>query len=274
MTNTVGFILSTATMCPAHQQVTFTHTHCHFMTLCPDLPRWASTRRDIHPLTPETCRGSLSSFWILWGVGKITEASAPTIRLDATPSRLSMPPPPPSTNFTLDALLPQPSQFILAWDRHKICWIAHLEAWLTSYIQPLENNAEIQNIILTHQAKIHLQQSKRQELSELQTQPEHTTVILFHVLHAHPLALIFRIYQWMLILHKIYSSTWPLWYYWHGLLMFIVQIQSDHLKRKNTKLLAVQLCVNLLFWGNQPNLQIKLTKQKNWVYARPICLKK
>jgi len=26
--------------------------------------------------------------------------------------------------------LSQPSQFILAWDRHQICWIAYLEAWL------------------------------------------------------------------------------------------------------------------------------------------------
>jgi len=26
--------------------------------------------------------------------------------------------------------LPQPSQFILAWDSHQICWIAYLEAWL------------------------------------------------------------------------------------------------------------------------------------------------
>ena len=41
----------------------------------------------------------VSSFWILWGVGKITEASAPIIRLDATPFRPSMPPPPSSPQF-------------------------------------------------------------------------------------------------------------------------------------------------------------------------------
>jgi len=27
-------------------------------------------------------------------------------------------------------LLAQPSQFILAWDRHQICWLAYLVAWL------------------------------------------------------------------------------------------------------------------------------------------------
>jgi len=76
-----------------------THTHSHFTALCPGLPGWAGTRRDIHPLTPETCRGSLSSFWILRGMGKIIEASAPTIRLYATPFGPSMPPPPSSPQF-------------------------------------------------------------------------------------------------------------------------------------------------------------------------------
>jgi len=28
----------------------------------------------------------------------------------------------------------QPSQFILAWDRHQICWIAYLEAWFPCLI--------------------------------------------------------------------------------------------------------------------------------------------
>jgi len=37
-------------------------------------------------------------------VGKIIEASAPTIRLDATPSGPSIPPPPSSPNFTPDVL--------------------------------------------------------------------------------------------------------------------------------------------------------------------------
>jgi len=37
-------------------------------------------------------------------MGKITEAGALTIQLDATSSGPSMPPPPSSPNFTLDAL--------------------------------------------------------------------------------------------------------------------------------------------------------------------------
>jgi len=41
----------------------------------------------------------LSSFWILGGVGKIIEASAPTIRLDVTLLWPLMPPPPSSPRF-------------------------------------------------------------------------------------------------------------------------------------------------------------------------------
>jgi len=84
--------------CKSHTH-THTHTQTYTHTLCPGLPGWAGNRRDIHPLTPESFCESLSSFWILWGVEKITEASALTIRLDATPSRPSMPPPPSSPQF-------------------------------------------------------------------------------------------------------------------------------------------------------------------------------
>jgi len=52
--------------------------------------------------------------------GKMTEAHAPTIRLDATQSRLSVPPSPSSPILCQVPFLPQPSQFILAWDRHQI----------------------------------------------------------------------------------------------------------------------------------------------------------
>jgi len=52
--------------------------------------------------------------------GKMTEAHAPTIRLDATQSRLSVPPPPSSLILCQVPFLPQPSQFILAWHRHQI----------------------------------------------------------------------------------------------------------------------------------------------------------
>jgi len=33
-------------------QIVNTHTHDHLMALCPGLPWWAGTRRNIHPLTP------------------------------------------------------------------------------------------------------------------------------------------------------------------------------------------------------------------------------
>jgi len=39
--------------------------------------------------------------------------------------------------FTLDALLLQPCQFILAWDRHQICWIAYPVATHCNIISPL-----------------------------------------------------------------------------------------------------------------------------------------
>ena len=52
--------------------------------------------------------------------GKITEADAPTIRLVAIPSGLSVPPPPSSPIFLRQMpFLPQPSQFIMALDRHR-----------------------------------------------------------------------------------------------------------------------------------------------------------
>jgi len=44
------------------------------------------------------------------------------IRLDATPSGL-ISDPTPHSHFYLP-FLPQPSQFILSWDRHQICWLA------------------------------------------------------------------------------------------------------------------------------------------------------
>ena len=49
-----------------------------------------------------------------------TEAEALTIRLDATPSGLQVPPSPSSPILCQVPFLPQPCQFILAWDRHQI----------------------------------------------------------------------------------------------------------------------------------------------------------
>ena len=84
-----------------------THTHNHFTAIFPGLPAWAGARRN------------LLDFMVQ---GKITEADTPTIRMGATPSELIIDPPPSPPFppiFTSDALLLQPSQFILAWDRHR-----------------------------------------------------------------------------------------------------------------------------------------------------------
>jgi len=56
-------------------------------------------------------------FWIFWSKMKIIQADAP--------------PPLPSPPFLcLMPFLAQPLQFILAWDRHQICWLAYPEAWV------------------------------------------------------------------------------------------------------------------------------------------------
>jgi len=59
--------------------------------------------------------------------GKITEADTLTVRLGATPSGLTSAHLHHPAIFTLDALpvATASSQFILAWDRHQICWIAY-----------------------------------------------------------------------------------------------------------------------------------------------------
>ena len=78
-----------------------THTSSRFTALCPELPGWAGIRRDIHPLTPETFCSSLSvsSFWILWGMGIYNRGKCTINRLDTTQSRASMPQPPSSPQF-------------------------------------------------------------------------------------------------------------------------------------------------------------------------------
>jgi len=58
--------------------------------------------------------------------GKVTEADTPTIWMGDTPSGLIHDPPPNIRSiFTPDALLLQPSHFILPWYRHQICWLAY-----------------------------------------------------------------------------------------------------------------------------------------------------
>jgi len=69
------------------------------------------------------------NFWTLWCKERLTEADTPTIRLRATPSGPIRDPPSlfsiffytrcPSCRNCFNLQL---SQFILAWDRHQICW--------------------------------------------------------------------------------------------------------------------------------------------------------
>ena len=57
---------------------------------------------------------------------EISEADTPTMWLGATPSGLISNSPPSSPSFLHRMpFLPQPSQFILAWKRHQICWLAY-----------------------------------------------------------------------------------------------------------------------------------------------------
>jgi len=69
-------------------------------------------------------------FWIFWCKMKITQADAPTVRMVCHPCRLiGAPTSAIPTIFCQMPFLSQPSLFILAWDRHKICWLAYLVAW-------------------------------------------------------------------------------------------------------------------------------------------------
>ena len=103
---------------------THTHAHTHWHThnrltaLFPGLPGWAGARRN------------LLDFMVQ---GKITEADTPTIRLGATSSGLISDPPPSYPNFYAgcpSCRNSPPIIFILAWDRHQICWLACPVAWL------------------------------------------------------------------------------------------------------------------------------------------------
>ena len=87
--------------------------------------RWVSAMRN------------LLDFMVQW---KITEADTLTVRLGTTPSGLISDPPPSSPPFLRRMpFLPQPSQFILAWNRHQICWLAYPVAWFKSLCKLLLN---------------------------------------------------------------------------------------------------------------------------------------
>jgi len=57
-------------------------------------------------------------FWIFVEQGKIMEAEAPTVLMDATPTKPTAPPTHPPILRRMPFLPHNHSQLILAWDRH------------------------------------------------------------------------------------------------------------------------------------------------------------
>jgi len=102
------------------------NTYNHFKALCPGLPGWARARRNL-----------LLDFMI-YGVtgdirGRRTDnlARHHSIRTNQWHTSLILP------FLRHMPFLSQPSQFILAWDRHQKCWLAYPVAWLRLYV-PLD----------------------------------------------------------------------------------------------------------------------------------------
>ena len=74
-----------------------------------------------------------SIFWIFWCKMKITQADTPTIQMDCHPIQTNWCPHLCHPNhFYAGCPSWQPSQFILACDRHRICWLAYPVAWYST----------------------------------------------------------------------------------------------------------------------------------------------
>jgi len=72
------------------------------------------------------CHIFFTIFWIFWSKMKVTQADATTIWMDCHPILTDWCPPLPSPPFLCwMPFLAQPSQFILAWDKHQICCLAY-----------------------------------------------------------------------------------------------------------------------------------------------------
>jgi len=102
------------------------HAHNRLMALCLGLRGWAGTSRNIHPIMREHQRRDTCHLLGFMVQGKITEADTLPIRLDATPSGISVPPPPSSRPFLCRMLfLLQSAQFILVWNRQQAFRVAY-----------------------------------------------------------------------------------------------------------------------------------------------------
>jgi len=105
------------------------HSHNCLTALCPGLPRWASIRRDIHPLT-----------WGCYHLGYMVKGGDNRGRCNNNPAghhpiqTIGAPISPPFYDRCYS------SQFILAWDRHQVCWVAYPGALFFNLIF-IQNNS-------------------------------------------------------------------------------------------------------------------------------------
>jgi len=102
--------------------VTVHNTHNHFTALWTlSGTTWVSWYQKVH----------FAIFWIFWCKMKITQVDTPTIRMDCHPIQTNWCPHLCHPHHFLCQMpfLTQPYQFILAWDRHQICWLAYPVAW-------------------------------------------------------------------------------------------------------------------------------------------------
>ena len=116
-------------------------------TICPGLPGWADTRRMYHSVgCPQSDTCHLLSFIVQ---GEDNRGRHMTIWMDAIPSGLSVPPSLSSPPFLcLMPFLPQPSQFILAWDRHQVCRLAYpVDCFLLNVIAVTFSKKPIHNCL-------------------------------------------------------------------------------------------------------------------------------
>jgi len=109
-----------------HSGWKYTHTHTHTQPFYSSL---GFVRDNPCELVPEGIFRHLLDFWCKM---KITQADTPTIRMDCHPIQTNWCPHLCHPHHFLRRMpsLTQPSRFILAWDRHQICWLAYPVAWV------------------------------------------------------------------------------------------------------------------------------------------------
>jgi len=101
---------------------TGTHTHArnHFTALFPGLPGWPSARR-------KPSSGLYGAREDNRGRHSDNTAWRHSIQTNHRPTSIIPP------FLRQMSFLPQPSQFILAWDRQQICWLAYPMAWFLGW---------------------------------------------------------------------------------------------------------------------------------------------